>query len=89
MRYVVEGSVQRGGNRIRISAQLIDADSGSHIWGERFNRDLTDIFEVQDEITGAITTAINPAISHAERQRAMQKPPENLGAWGPVPVPPR
>ena len=81
VRYVVEGSVQRGGNRIRISAQLIDADSGNHIWGERFNRDLTDIFEVQDEITGAITTAINPAISHAERQRAMQKPPENLGAW--------
>ena len=81
VRYVVEGSVRRGGNRIRVSAQLIDADSGSHIWGERFNRDLADIFEVQDEITGAITTAINPAISHAERQRAMQKPPENLGAW--------
>ena len=81
VRYVVEGSVRRDGNRIRVSAQLIDADSGNHIWGERFNRDLTDIFEVQDEITGAITTAINPAISHAERQRAMQKAPENLGAW--------
>ena len=81
VRYVVEGSVRRDGNRIRVSAQLIDAHSGNHIWGERFNRDLTDIFEVQDEITGAITTAINPAISHAERQRAMQKAPENLGAW--------
>jgi adenylate cyclase len=81
VRYVVEGSVRLSSNRVRITAQLIDAETGTHIWAERFDRDLTDLFAVQDEITRAIVTAIDPAISQVERQRAMQKPPENLNAW--------
>jgi adenylate cyclase len=81
VRYAVEGSVRRNGNRIRIAAHLIDCETGSHIWAERFNRDWADIFTVQDEITRAITAAIEPAISQAERRRAMKRPPENLDAW--------
>lgn len=81
VRYVLEGSVRRDGNRIRIAAQFIDAETGNHIWAERFDRDVADIFTVQDEITHAIVEALGPAISQAERQRAMRKPPENLSAW--------
>jgi TolB-like protein len=81
VRYIVEGSVRRDKIRIRIMSQLLDTETGSHIWAERFHRDLADIFAVQDEITQAIVAALAPAISHAERQRAMKRPPENLGAW--------
>jgi TolB-like protein len=81
VRYVVEGSVRRNGNQIRITAQLIDTVTDSHIWAERFDRVFADLFTVQDEITRAMVTAIDPAISHAERQRAMQKSPEELSAW--------
>ena len=75
VRYVLEGSVQRHGNRIRITAQLIDAETGNHIWAERYDRDLEDIFAVQDEITRAMVTALAPAISQAEQQRALQSRP--------------
>jgi adenylate cyclase len=81
VRYVVEGSVRRSSNLLRITAQLIDAETGTHIWAERFDRDLGDLFTVQDEITRSIVAAIDPAISQVERQRAMQKPPEYLSAW--------
>ncbi len=81
VRYVLEGSVRRGGQRVRVSAQLIDAETGAHVWAERYDRDLADVFVVQDEITSAVTRAIQPAISHAERQRAIRKAPENLDAW--------
>jgi adenylate cyclase len=81
VRYVVQGSVRREVNRIRITAHLIDAESGTLIWAERFDRDLADFFAVQDEITRAIVTAIDPAISHAEQERAMRKPPGSLSAW--------
>jgi len=81
VRYVVQGSVRRDANRIRIVAQLISAESGAHIWAERFDRDLADFFAVQDEITRAVVTAIDPAIAHAERARAMRKPPGSLSAW--------
>ena len=81
VRYIVEGSVRRDRNRIRIMSQLVDTETGSQIWAERFDRDLADIFAVQDEITQAMVEALSPAISHAERQRAMKRPPENLGAW--------
>ena len=81
VRYVVEGSVRRDANRIRITAQLIDAETGRHVWAERYDRDLADIFEVQDEITRAIVQAVIPAISQAEQQRAMARPPESLSAW--------
>jgi adenylate cyclase len=79
--YVVEGSVQRSSDRIRITAQLIDARNSSHLWAERFDLDLTDLFVIQDEIAHAIVSAIDPAISHSERRRALQKPPATLTAW--------
>ena len=64
-----------------VTAQLIDAEGGNHIWAERYDRNFADVFAVQDEITGAVTHAIEPAITHAERQRAIRKLPENLDAW--------
>jgi adenylate cyclase len=81
VRYVLEGSLRKAGNRIRVSAQLIEAENGKHIWADRYDRDLADIFAVQDEITEAVTIAIAPAISEAEQQRAMRKPPGSLDAW--------
>ncbi len=82
VRYILEGSVRRGGSRIRITGQLIDAEMGSHIWVERYDRDLDDIFAVQDEVTDAIVAAIAPEIDEVERERAQRKPPDNLDAWG-------
>jgi adenylate cyclase len=81
VRYVLEGSLRKSGNRIRVTAQLVEAESGKHVWAERYDRDLADIFAVQDEITEAVTTAIAPAIAQAEQQRAMRKPPGSLDAW--------
>ena len=81
VRYVLEGSVRKGGNRVRVTAQLIDATTGRHIWGERYDRNLEDIFAVQDEISEAITTTVAPAFVAAEAQRAERKAPENLDAW--------
>ena len=80
VRYVLEGSVRKAGNRVRVTAQLIEAETGNHVWAERYDRDLADIFAVQDEITEAVTIAIAPAIADAE-QRAMRKPPGSLDAW--------
>ena len=82
VRYVLEGSVRRGGERVRVIAQLIDAETGNHAWAERYDRDLADIFAVQDEITRSIVQAIGPAISGAEQQRALRRLPQNLNAWG-------
>lgn len=79
--YVVEGSVRRVGTRVRITAQLIDAIEDNHIWAERYDRNLEDIFAVQDEVTEAIVTTIEPRLISTERQRARRKPPENLNAW--------
>src|SRR5882672_6655502 len=81
VRYVLEGSLRKAGNRIRVTAQLIEAETGNHVWAERYDRDLADIFAVQDEISQAVTIAIAPAIEDAERQRAMRRPPESLDAW--------
>ncbi|MEE8539397.1 MAG: adenylate/guanylate cyclase domain-containing protein [Woeseiaceae bacterium] len=81
VRYVVEGSVRRAGNRVRITAQLIDAAEDKHIWAQRYDRDLEDIFAVQDEVTFAIVTAIEPQLAISERKRALRKPPESLDAW--------
>jgi TolB-like protein/cytochrome c-type biogenesis protein CcmH/NrfG len=81
VRYVVEGSVRRAGNRVRITAQLIDAIDDKHLWAERYDRELEDIFAVQDEVTQAIVTAIAPQLSTSEQQRARRKPTENLDAW--------
>jgi TolB-like protein/Tfp pilus assembly protein PilF len=81
VRYVLEGSVRQTAGRVRVTSQLIDATTGAHIWAERFDRNWADIFAVHDEITQAMASAIAPAIVRAERQRAMRKPPEDLGAW--------
>lgn len=81
VRYVVEGSVRRSGDRVRISAQLNDVSTGSHLWAERYDRELADIFAVQDEITEAIVAAIEPQLYAAESFRAQQKPPGSLDAW--------
>ena len=81
VRYVLEGSVRKGGDRVRITAQLNDVTTGSHIWAERYDRDLADVFAVQDEITEAIVAAIEPQLYAAENFRARRKPPDSLDAW--------
>jgi TolB-like protein len=79
--YVVEGSVRKDGDRVRISAKLNDVVTGSHIWAERYDRDLSDVFAVQDEITQAIVAAIEPQLYAAENFRAQRKAPDNMDAW--------
>src|SRR6478736_7926768 len=81
VRYVVEGSVRKNGDRVRITAQLNDTATGSHIWAEHYDRDLVDVFAVQDEITNAIVTAIEPQIYAAENFRSHRKPPSSVDAW--------
>jgi adenylate cyclase len=81
VRYVLEGSVRRAGNRVRITAQLIDAETGHHLWGDRYDRELADVFAVQDEIAQSITGAIAPGIISAEIQHAQRKEPSQLDAW--------
>ena len=81
VRYIVEGSVRRVGQRVRITAQLIDAIEDQHLWAERYDRDLEDIFAVQDEVTQAIVTTIEPELMNTERQRARRKSTANLTAW--------
>jgi adenylate cyclase len=81
VRYVLEGSVRKAGDRIRVTAQLVEAESGKHVWAERYDRDLADIFAVQDEIAEAVTITITPAIADAELHRAMRKPPGSLDSW--------
>src|SRR5213078_4173456 len=72
--YVVEGSVRKSGDRVRITAQLNNVATGSHIWAERYDRDLADVFAVQDEITESIVAAIEPQLYAAENFRAKRKP---------------
>ncbi len=79
--YVVEGSVRKSGDRVRITAQLNDVATGGHIWAERYDRSIADVFAVQDEITEAIVAAIEPQIYAAENFRAQRKPPDSLDAW--------
>ena len=81
VRYVLEGSVRKSGNRVRITTQLIDGNNGNHLWAERYDRQLEDIFDVQDEITQTVVGAIEPELNRAERERALQTPPEKLDAW--------
>jgi len=81
VRYVLEGSVRRAGNRVRITAQLIDAETGHHLWADRYDRELADVFAVQDEIAQSIASAIAPGIISAEVQHAQRKDPSQLDAW--------
>jgi len=79
--YVVEGSVRKSGDRVRITVQLNDAATGSHLWAERYDRGLADVFAVQDEITEAIVAAIEPQLYAAENFHAQRKPPGSMDAW--------
>ena len=79
--YVIEGSVRKDGSRVRISAQLNDVATGSHLWAERYDRDLADVFSVQDEITQVVVAAIEPQLYAAEDFRARRKTPDNMDAW--------
>jgi TolB-like protein/Tfp pilus assembly protein PilF len=81
VQYVIEGSVRRAGNRVRITAQLIDAASGNHIWAERYDRELDDIFAVQDEITERIAMTVGPELDTTEMVRAHRKSLPDLGVW--------
>ncbi|MFB9267306.1 winged helix-turn-helix domain-containing tetratricopeptide repeat protein [Bradyrhizobium erythrophlei] len=79
--YVVEGSVRKEGDHVRITAQLNDVATGSHLWAERYDRDLADVFAVQDEITEAVVAAIEPQLYAAENFRSSRKAPDNMDAW--------
>ena len=79
--YVLEGSVRKSGARVRITAQLIDATSGGHLWAERFDRDLTDIFAVQDDVTGQIVAALSLNLAQGDRQRLMAEHTDNMEAF--------
>jgi len=81
VRYVLKGSVRRAGKQLRISAQLVDAMTGGHHWAERYDRDLGDIFAVQDEITRSVAAAIEPRLLAAEGVRALARSADDLGAW--------
>lgn len=82
VRYVLEGSVRVAGARMRVTGQLVDAETGKHIWAERYDRELTDLFAVQDEITGHVVAAIEPHLYDAESLRAARRAPGSLDAWG-------
>ena len=77
VRYVLEGSVQRGGNRMRVNVQLIDAETGNHLWAERFDKPLADLFDMQDEIVARLASALNAQLVAAEARRAEQAPNPN------------
>jgi TolB-like protein len=81
VRYVLEGSVRRAGQRLRISAQLVDAVTGGHHWAEHYDREPGDIFTIQDEITRSVVAAIEPRLLAAEGVRAFSRSPADLGAW--------
>lgn len=81
VRYVVEGSVRRAGDRLRVSAQLIAGDTGNHLWAEKWDRTMADLFDVQDELTSRIVLGIEPELGAHERASARRKPTESLTAW--------
>jgi len=81
VRYILEGSVPKGGNRLRINAQLIEAGSGNHLWADKYDGVLADVFELQDKITEDVVGAVEPSIQKAEIERVKRKRPENLDAY--------
>jgi TolB-like protein len=82
VRYVLEGSVRAAGNHLRVTGQLIDAATGRHIWAEKYDRELKDLFAVQDELTAEVVAAVEPHLYAEEGQRVSSTPPESLDAWG-------
>src|SRR5215510_819499 len=81
VRYVLEGSVRKAGSKVRITGQLIDASSGAHLWADRFDGALEDIFELQDQVTASVVGAMAPKLEQAEMERAKRKPTERLDAY--------
>ena len=81
VRYVLEGSVRRVGTRVRFTAQLVDTATGNHVWGEKYDGEAEDLFDLQDRITEAVVGILEPTIQLAEIERARRKRPENLGAY--------
>jgi TolB-like protein/tetratricopeptide (TPR) repeat protein len=81
VRYVLEGSIRKAGNRIRITGQLIDATTGIHLWADRFDSSVEDVFELQDQLTGSVVGAIAPKLERAEIERANRKPTERMDAY--------
>jgi adenylate cyclase len=81
VRYVLEGSVRKAGNRVRITGQLIDTASGAHIWADRFDGPLDDIFELQDQVASNVVGAIEPKLRQSEIERAIRKPTDSLDAY--------
>ena len=81
VRYVLEGSVRKAASRVRVTAQLIDASKGVHLWADRYDRELANIFELQDEITNKVIDSVGPQIIVAEAARVRRKPPQNIDAW--------
>src|SRR5262249_47683008 len=81
VRYVVEGSVRRSGNRVRVTAQLIDAAGGNHLWAERYHRELADLFEVHDEVARQIVVNIAPRRQAADQHSASRRAPEDMRAY--------
>jgi len=81
VRYVLEGSVRRASDRIRVTAQLIDASSGGHVWADKYDSPAEAVFDLQDQITGAVVGILEPTIREAEIERARRKRPENLHAY--------
>jgi len=81
VRYVVEGSIRKSGNRVRVTAQLVEAETGAHVWADRYERDLSEIFALQDEITERIVSAVEPTVQAVEIRRARAKPTESLTAY--------
>jgi hypothetical protein len=81
VRYVLEGSVRKAGNRVRVTGQLIDATAGAHLWADRFDSSLDDIFDLHDELARSVVGAIAPQLERAEIQRAKHKPTEKLDAY--------
>ena len=84
VRYVLEGSVRRAGERLRVTSHLIDASTGATVWADRYDRPAADVFAVQDEITGNVVASLEPQLYAAENQRLQIRPPESLDAWGHV-----
>ena len=81
VKYIVEGSVRKGGNKVRITAQLIDAMEDHHLWSKKWDRSLDDIFEVQDEVSSSIAALVSPAVKSIEETRVVKKPTTNMSAW--------
>src|SRR3979411_1414205 len=81
VRYVLEGSVRKSGNRVRITGQLIDAATGNNLWADRFDSQLEEIFDRQDRVTASVVGAISPKLEQAEIDRSRRKPTENLQAY--------